>query len=374
MKIIVSAAMSVDGYIDDLSPERLKLSGEEDWAEVLALRARCDAILVGAGTVRKDNPSLVIRDPGLRKERAGKGMDEDIAKVTLTLSGKLDPAAAFFTEGNGRKIVYAPFSAADEPLARIAGVAEVVRAEEITPSFISEDLSRRGYKTLMVEGGTEILTMFLSSGTADELRLAVAPFFVGEPDAPRLVCGGEFIWNKDNRMKLAAVEMLGETAVLHYKPYIREKMPQNNIHEQYMAMAVEQSRNCVPSSGAYSVGAVVVTVAGEVFAGYTHETGVSNHAEEEAVIKAKAAGAVLRGASVYSSMEPCSERKSKPVSCSRLIIDEGFAEVYYALPEPPDFVKCRGHEILSGAGIRTVCLHGFERAVEEINSHILNKK
>lgn len=146
----------------------------------------------------------------------------------------------------------------------------------------------------------------------------------------------------------------------------------NDIHKKYMALAVEESRKCVPSPTSYRVGAVIATAKGEVFTGYTHETGVSNHAEEEAVAKAKKAGAELRGASIYSSMEPCSERKSKPVSCSRLIINEGFAEVYYALPEPPNFVTCRGHEILAEADIVTVHLTGFELLVEEINSHILS--
>lgn len=220
MEIIISAAMSLDGYLDDLSPERLKLSGAEDWAEVLALRARCDAILVGAGTVRKDNPSLVIREPELRRQRIDMGMDADIAKVTVTSSGKLDPAAAFFTEGGGKKIIYAPFTADNDSLSKLSEFAEIVRAEEITPGFIAEDLSGRGYRTLMVEGGTTVLTMFLTAGTADEIRLAIAPFFVGELAAPRLVGGGDFVWNKDNRMKLESVEVLGDIAVLHYKPYL----------------------------------------------------------------------------------------------------------------------------------------------------------
>lgn len=219
MKVIISAAMSLDGCLDDCSPERLKLSSKEDWADVLALRGRCDAILVGAGTIRKDNPSLVVRDPEIRRQRVENGMDEDIVKVTLTMSGILDPQAAFFTEGNGRKIVYAPYSADRQSLDNLSGLAEIVTAEEITPEFITEDLSKKGYTSLMVEGGTGILTMFLTAGVADELRIAIAPFFVGDENAPKLVGSGQYVWNKDNRMKLQAVEMLGDTAVLKYKLY-----------------------------------------------------------------------------------------------------------------------------------------------------------
>lgn len=60
MKVIVSTAVSSDGYLDDRSPDRLILSTPEDWAEVHRLRAACDAILVGAETIRRDNPSLLV--------------------------------------------------------------------------------------------------------------------------------------------------------------------------------------------------------------------------------------------------------------------------------------------------------------------------
>ncbi len=214
MEIILSAAVSIDGYLDDASPRRLKLSSAEDWDAVQRLRATCDAILVGAGTVRRDNPSLVIRDVEARARRVAEGMDADIAKVTVTASGNLDPEAVFFREGGGRKIVFAASGADCTALERYA---EVIKAEVLTPAFIRDALAERGYRRLMVEGGGEILTMFLRAGIADRLRLAVAPFFVGDTAAPRLVCGGEFPWNKDNRMTLESVEMLGDMAVLNYE-------------------------------------------------------------------------------------------------------------------------------------------------------------
>ncbi len=214
MEIILSAAISIDGYLDDSSPRRLKLSSAGDWEAVQRLRASCDAILVGAGTVRRDNPSLVVRDGEARQRRVEQGMDADIAKVTVTASGGLDPEAAFFREGDGRKIV---FAAADADCTAFEQYAEVIKAEEITPAFIRTALAAMGYRRLMVEGGGQILTMFLRAGVADRLRLAVAPFLVGDPQAPRLVCGGEFPWNKDNRMTLESVEMLGDMAVLNYE-------------------------------------------------------------------------------------------------------------------------------------------------------------
>lgn len=214
MEIILSAAVSLDGFLDDTSPYRLKLSSAEDWAAVQELRASCDAILVGAGTVRKDNPSLVIRDPRVRARRETQGMDADITKIAVTRSGRLDPDAAFFREGGGHKIIFAPTST---DTSKFETFCEVIKGEGITAAFIRDVLTAKGYKRLMVEGGCEILTMFLTEGIGDRLRLAIAPFFVGEPDAPRFIGGGAFPWNKDRRMTPESVELLGDTVVIHYR-------------------------------------------------------------------------------------------------------------------------------------------------------------
>ncbi len=142
---------------------------------------------------------------------------------------------------------------------------------------------------------------------------------------------------------------------------------------KYMRMALDASRECVPNQTSYCVGAVVVTASGEVFTGYTHETGPANHAEEEAVAKALSAGAGLAEATIYSTMEPCSTRSSKPRSCSQLIIDHGFGRVVYALKEPAYFVECHGDSLLKNAGIKVDVMDAFAREAVEINAHILNK-
>ena len=142
---------------------------------------------------------------------------------------------------------------------------------------------------------------------------------------------------------------------------------------RYLEMAIEESRKCRPVTTAYSVGAVIVTAAGEIYRGYTHETAPANHAEEEALAKALAAGAILRGASIYSSMEPCSIRKSKPKSCSELILEQGFSRVVYALEEPACFVDCHGRELLTGHGVEVVVLDVLADRVREINAHIINR-
>ena len=138
-------------------------------------------------------------------------------------------------------------------------------------------------------------------------------------------------------------------------------------------MALEQSRNCPKSSSAYSVGAVLVCVNGGVYCGYTHETNDTNHAEEEAIIKALAVGAKLVGATMYCTMEPCSIRNSKPKSCTQLIIENGFKRVVFIVKEPDCFVVCNGVNMLRDAEIEVIVDDEFAESVMDINRHIVAK-
>ena len=105
--MLLSVATSLDGHIDDATPERLILSNAEDLDRVDAERAAADAILVGAATIAADDPRLLVRSPSRRAERVARGAPPSPIKVTITRTGRgLDPGAKFFTTGDGRKLVY----------------------------------------------------------------------------------------------------------------------------------------------------------------------------------------------------------------------------------------------------------------------------
>lgn len=214
VQVQVSVAMSLDGHIDDRSDARLVLSSPEDAYAVHALRAQADAILVGAGTVRRDDPRLTVRYPDLLAARARRGQSPGPTRVTLTRSGDLDPACAFF-QGDGGKIVLCPAAAADRVRTRLGDAAEVVVLDDCTPAAVVATLGRLGLGSLFVEGGSSVLTQFLAAGAFHRLRVAVAPFFVGDPSAPRLVGPGTFLNGKDHRLTVEGTEVLGDVVVMH---------------------------------------------------------------------------------------------------------------------------------------------------------------
>jgi len=215
--VLLSVAASVDGYIDDASGERLCLSGPADMDRVDEVRAGCDAILVGAQTIRRDNPRLLVRSPARRAARLARGLTASPVKVTLTRTGVLDPASSFFTAGDAATLVYAASGAADATRARLAGAATIIDAGE-PPALdaVLADLAAQGIGRLMVEGGTAVLTQFLAAGAADELQLAIAPFFVGDPDAPRFVGGAAFPHGPGHPMELAEARPVGDVVLLRY--------------------------------------------------------------------------------------------------------------------------------------------------------------
>jgi diaminohydroxyphosphoribosylaminopyrimidine deaminase/5-amino-6-(5-phosphoribosylamino)uracil reductase len=153
---------------------------------------------------------------------------------------------------------------------------------------------------------------------------------------------------------------------------------------RWLAYAVELARRCPPSVTAFSVGAVIlagdpgVTGDGSVLAtGYSREEEPHDHAEEVALrrIGAGRPPVSLATATLYSSLEPCSARASRPRTCTELILAAGVGRVVFAWREPSVFVDCRGAQMLAAAGVEVVELPEPElvAAVRSVNAHLLHR-
>ncbi|MEO7018052.1 MAG: dihydrofolate reductase family protein [Leifsonia sp.] len=215
--VTLSTAISLDGYLDSADPPRLALSNHADFDRIDEVRSRNDAILVGARTVRRDNPRLLVRSAARRSRRTAAGQTYSPWKVTLTASGELDPRAAFFADDETTKLVYCPTPEAERIHRRLGEAALVVGlGSGVTMTDLVADLAERGIRTLMVEGGGTVHTQFLAADLVDELHLAMAPFFVGDGRAPRFVGDAEFPWTSRRRATLADVQAIGDMVLLRY--------------------------------------------------------------------------------------------------------------------------------------------------------------
>lgn len=215
--VLLSVATSVDGYIDDMTDDRLRLSNPADLDRVDTVRASVDAILVGANTVRRDDPSLLIKSASRKAQRAARGLPEDLVKVTMSVGGDLDPQSRFFTTGTQPKIVYTTSRSATVLANSLGAAATVVdMGDTVELTTMLADLAARGVRRLMVEGGGSIHTMFLTAGLVDELHVAIAPFFIGDPAAPRFTYPGVFPQSPSRPMRLVETRRIGDVALLRY--------------------------------------------------------------------------------------------------------------------------------------------------------------
>jgi 5-amino-6-(5-phosphoribosylamino)uracil reductase len=399
---LLSCAVSADGCLDDTSADRLILSGPEDLDEVDELRASVDAILVGAGTIRADDPRLLIRSPARVARRAARGAPDQPLRVTLTATGDLDPGARFFL-GPGTPLVYCASSAVAALAGRLEDAAAVLDAGD-PPSLrnVLFDLSERSVESAAIEGGSRVLRDALEGDLADELRLAVAPFFVGSPSAPRFGVPGAYPHTAADPMTLASVRRVGSVSVSHYLLGARAGAAGTaNVDSRYLRHAIWLSRQCVPVRSAFSVGAVIVSSSGEMLScGYSREQQDRDHAEEVALRKlgwppAGPGGHVpggpaapgpaapgpaapgpaapdprLRGATLYSSLVPCGARASRPVTCARHVIASGIRRVVYAWREPPVFNEADGAAVLRAGGVEVVELPHLAEEAAAVNAHL----
>jgi diaminohydroxyphosphoribosylaminopyrimidine deaminase/5-amino-6-(5-phosphoribosylamino)uracil reductase len=146
--VILKLGMTLDGYL--AVPGKRWVTGGKARAEVQKLRAGCDAILVGAETVRKDNPRLTVRMVGV---------GEQPWRVVVTRSGKLPQGAKLFRgRDKDRTLVY----------------------RRKTWSEVLKDLHRRGVSRLLVEGGAEVARGLIKSGKVNEAVIYLAPILVGD--------------------------------------------------------------------------------------------------------------------------------------------------------------------------------------------------
>ena len=150
---------------------------------------------------------------------------------------------------------------------------------------------------------------------------------------------------------------------------LRPGEPQADLY--WLREAIELSRRCAPSSTAFSVGAILVAGDGQVIAtGHSRERDPRDHAEQVALDRA-AGDPRLAGATLYSSLEPCLTRASRPWSCAELTLDAGIGRVVIAWLEPPLFVAGGGTGALRSGGVTVVEIPWLAEEARAVNAHLL---
>jgi diaminohydroxyphosphoribosylaminopyrimidine deaminase/5-amino-6-(5-phosphoribosylamino)uracil reductase len=197
-------AMSLDGKIATFTGDSKWISGEESRRRVHELRGRMDAIVVGRGTVAADDPLLTARPPGPRVA----------ARVVLSASGELPERCRLrATAREAPVIVYTPAASAAKLAGWAADGAEVVSLNDADLPLrqVLDDLGRRRFTNVLIEGGAGLLGSVLDANLADEFHVFVAPKLIGGDRAPSPVGGtGAAKMADANTVSRVSVERLGD--------------------------------------------------------------------------------------------------------------------------------------------------------------------
>lgn len=163
------------------------LGGPTDSKLLLGLRTRFDAVLIGAGTLRAEGYGPIIRDQAIRDLREAEGKEPCPITVVLTRSGDLPFECDLFTEGIGRVVIVTDGTGELPPTTTPIEVVRPDGGDSVATAI--RHLHGEGVRSILCEGGPDVLGQLIDAKLLDELFLTLTPIVTGEADAPRVVEG-----------------------------------------------------------------------------------------------------------------------------------------------------------------------------------------
>jgi 2,5-diamino-6-(ribosylamino)-4(3H)-pyrimidinone 5'-phosphate reductase len=205
--VVVNVAMSADGKLSTRERRQVRISGKEDFARVDRLKAECDAIMIGIGTVLADDPSLTVKGEENRQERKNQGLCENPVRIVIDSRARIPLDAAILHKGDGQRIVAVSRQAGAERIAALKAHATVITAGDgnVDLAALMEGLGARGIRRVMVEGGGELIAGLIREGLVDEIFPFIGNRIIGGKTAPTLA-DGEGFFKEDDFCRLTLIE------------------------------------------------------------------------------------------------------------------------------------------------------------------------
>ena len=218
--VVINIAMSADGKISTRERRQVKISGAQDFTRVDRLKAGCDAIMVGIGTVLADDPSLTVKSEECRQYRKKQGWDDHPLRIVVDSSGKTPPDASILHKGEGTRVVAVSERADATKISLLEKKATIIVAgkDEVDLAILMDELGSMGVHRLMVEGGGTLIAGLMKAGLVNEIYTYIGNIIIGGKDAPTIADGEGFI--KESafiRLTLLEADRIDNGILLHWK-------------------------------------------------------------------------------------------------------------------------------------------------------------
>ncbi|MGD0751377.1 MAG: 2,5-diamino-6-(ribosylamino)-4(3H)-pyrimidinone 5'-phosphate reductase [Anaerolineales bacterium] len=208
-RVLVNAAMSVDGKIDSVARKGITISSTADKARVDRLRAGMDALLVGGRTLLDEDPKLTVKSLALRSERKDAGLEENPIKVGVVSVADLQLDGNFMNAGPARRLIYTTRRTPPDQIRRLENAGAQVFTmgdQRVDCNAMLASLYDQGIRKMMVEGGGTLIAEFFRLDLVDELMLYIAPRIFGGSTAPTLADGPGFLPEQMPLLRLEAAD------------------------------------------------------------------------------------------------------------------------------------------------------------------------
>ena len=217
--VVVNIAMSADGKISTRERRQVRISGAQDFTRVDRLKAGCDAVMVGIGTVLADDPSLTVKSEECKNYRRKQGWDDHPVRVVIDSSGRIPPEASILHKGEGKRVVAVSKRADATKISLLEKKATVIVAgeDEVDLCALMNELGAMGIHRVMVEGGGTLIAGLIKAGLVNEIYTFIGNIIIGGKDAPTFTDGEGFILESAfPRLTLLEARRIDQGILLHW--------------------------------------------------------------------------------------------------------------------------------------------------------------
>ncbi len=217
--ILLNYALSLDGKISTEQRDPVRFTSRIDRRLMDEIRADADAVLIGAGTLRAEDPPVRIRSARRRDERRSKGKPPHPVSILLSRTMRLPRNGRYWEDDQVERVIVTTDQVKEERIQPFLDMAEVIRAGRTTVDLgeCCRMLSVRGIDRLLVEGGGEVNMAFWEAGLVDEVYLTLCPVVIGGRNAPTAADGTGFATDRFRKLRLIESRRVGQEVFLRYR-------------------------------------------------------------------------------------------------------------------------------------------------------------